>query len=103
MSITSAVVTRNLSAVHNGLISVVRIGVLWVFELVVYSSFGGSGFGKQIGEPWTHYSWLKLMGLLIVVFSTLLYDEDIKIPCIFKYSTEDVEGVSVKDSLDPDM
>lgn len=104
MSITSAVVTRNLSAVHNGLISVVRIGVLWIFELVIYSSFKGSGFGKQIGEPWTQYSWLKLMGLLIVVFSTLLYDEDVKLPCIFKYSKDEEEtSKAVKDSLDPNI
>lgn len=84
-SITSAVVTRNLSAVHNGLISVVRVGILWMFELILYYSFHGSSFGKQLGEAWTPYSSLKLVGFLVIIFSTLLYDEDIKFPCVFKY------------------
>ena len=84
-SITSAVVTRNLSAVHNGMISVIRVGLLWMFELILYYSFDGSSFGKQLGEAWTPYSSLKLVGFGIVVFSTLLYDEDIKIPKLFTY------------------
>lgn len=85
-SVTSAVVTRNLSAVHNGLISVIRVGILWMFELILFYAFADSSFGKQMGEAWTPYSSLKLVGFLIVLFSTLLYDEDIKIPCLFKYS-----------------
>ena len=85
-SITSAVVTRNLSAVHNGLISVVRVGILWVFELVLFYAFSGASIGKQLGEPWTPYSWLKLTGFGIVLFSTLVYDEDVRIPCFFSYS-----------------
>ena len=84
-SVVSAVVTKNLSAVHNGLISVLRVGILWFIELILFYTLAGNPFGKQLGEPWTKYSPLKLVGFLIVLFSTLLYDEDIRIPQIFKY------------------
>ena len=84
-SVVSAVVTKNLSAVHNGLISVLRVGILWVIELILFYTLAGNPFGKQLGEPWTRYSILKLVGFLIVLFSTLLYDEDIRLPQIFKY------------------
>ena len=84
-SVVSAVVTKNLSAVHNGLISVLRVGILWVIELIIFYSLAGSPFGKMLGEPWTKYSALKLVGFLIVLFSTLLYDEDIRLPRIFRY------------------
>lgn len=85
VSIVSAVVTRNLSAVHNGLISVIRVGLLWMCELFFYYTFMGSTFGMQMGEPWNRYSVLKLIGFGIVLFSTLLYDEDIKLKWLFKY------------------
>lgn len=85
VSITSAVVTRNLSAVHNGLISVVRVGILWMFELIIFYSLSDSPMGKQLGEAWTPYSWLKLGGFLIILFATLVYDEDVKLRCCFSY------------------
>jgi hypothetical protein len=95
-SVVSAVVTRNLSAVHNGLISVLRVGILWVVELVLFYSLSDSLFGKQLGEPWTRYSALKLVGFLIVLFSTLLYDEDIRIPRIFKYDHKAGESIGLE-------
>ena len=85
VSITSAVVTRNLSAVHNGFISVVRVGILWILELIVFYSMGDSPMGKLLGEAWTQYSWLKLAGFLVIIFATLVYDEDVKLRCFFKY------------------
>ena len=87
-SVVSAVVTKNLSAVHNGLISVLRVGILWVIELILFYALAGNPFGKLLGEPWTRYSVLKLVGFLIVLFSTLLYDEDIRLPRIFKYDQQ---------------
>ena len=84
VSIASAVVTRNLSAVHNGLISVIRVGILWLVELTLFYSLQSS-LGKQLGEPWNEYSWLKLLGFAIVVLSSLIYDEDIKLKWFFNY------------------
>ena len=83
-SVAGAVVTKNLSAVHNGLISVVRVGLLWLIELVLFYSIDSS-LGKQLGEPWNKYSWLKLTGFIVVVISTLIYDEDIKLRWFFNY------------------
>ena len=85
-SIASAVVTKNLSAVHNGFISVARVGILWIFELIMYYSLTGSPIGKQLGEPWNEYSWLKLIGFIVVFVSTLIYDEDLKLRCWFHYN-----------------
>lgn len=84
ISITGAIVTKNLSAVHNGFISVTRVGLIWAIELALFYSFQSS-FGKQVGEPWTDFSFLKMGGFIVVVFSTLLFDEDIKIRCLFNY------------------
>jgi hypothetical protein len=86
VSIASAVVTKNLSAVHNGFISVARFGILWIFELIMYYSFSGSAIGNQLGEPWNQYSWLKLIGFIVVFVSTLIYDEDLKLRCWFHYN-----------------
>ncbi len=83
-SISSAVVTRNLSAVHNGLISVIRVGILWIVELLLFYSVDSS-LGRQLGEPWTKYSFLKLIGFVIVLIATLIYDEDIKLRWLFNY------------------
>jgi len=66
-SITSAVVTRNLSAMHNGFISVARVGLIWTLELMLFYTLDSS-FGKQVGEPWSNYSFLKLGGFIVVVF-----------------------------------
>ena len=85
VSVASAVVTRNLSAVHNGFISVVRVGILWIVELILFYSLQSSPLGKQLGEPWTRLSWLKLAGFIIVLVSSLIYDEDIKLKWIFNY------------------
>jgi drug/metabolite transporter (DMT)-like permease len=85
VSIASAVVTQKFSAVINSFISVVRVGILWLCELAIYYSFTSSPIGKQLGEPWNKYSWLKLVGFLVVLVSTLIYDEDLKLRCWFKY------------------
>jgi drug/metabolite transporter (DMT)-like permease len=97
-SVVSAIVTKNLSAVHNGLISVMRVGILWMVELVLYYTLSDQYLANQLGEPWTRYSALKLVGFVIVLFSTLLYDEDIKIPYLFKYDVK--ESVVVEKEAD---
>jgi hypothetical protein len=103
-SVVSAIVTKNLSAVHNGLISVIRVGILWVVELILYYALADKFLANQLGEPWTRYSALKLVGFVIVLFSTLLYDEDIKIPYLFRYDTKIVEcGCADKGSLNTDF
>lgn len=94
-SIASVVVTKRLSAMHNAFISVARVGLIWSIELILFYT-SEANIGRKVGEPWTDYSWLKLGGFLVVVFSSLLFDEDIKIPCLFNYD----HLLAVKDTTD---
>lgn len=96
VTIAGAMVTKHLSGVHNALISVARSILIWALELIFFYA-APKDLARMYGQPWGPYTYLKLIGFLFVIVATLIYDEDIKLPCLFKYSakeeTEEVKEV----------
>jgi hypothetical protein len=45
------------------------------------------------GQPWGPYTYLKLIGFVCVIVATLIYDEDIKLPCLFNYPAKQEQTV----------
>jgi hypothetical protein len=90
VTIAGAMVTKHLSGVHNALISVARSILIWALELIFYYA-APKDLARMYGQPWGPYTYLKLIGFVFVIVATLIYDEDIKIPYLFKYKTNAVE------------
>ena len=84
VAISGAMLTKHLSGVHNALISVCRVVVVWALELIFFYC-ASPDVAKQYGVGWKEYTYLKLIGFICVVVATLIYDEDIKIPYLFAY------------------
>lgn len=73
-------VTKMLSAVHNALITVLTVAVVWGLELLIYY-----GISPEYGHGWGTYSPLQLVGFVFILVSTLMYDAILRIPQIFIY------------------
>lgn len=86
VTIAGAMVTKHLSGVHNALISVARSIVIWALELIFYYA-APADLARMYGQPWGPFTYLKLIGFIFVILATLIYDEDIKLPWLFKYKS----------------
>ena len=86
VTIAGAMVTKHLSGVHNALISVARSILIWALELIFFYA-APKDLARMYGQPWGPYTYLELIGFVCVIVATLIYDEDIKVPCLFKYAT----------------
>jgi hypothetical protein len=91
-AVAGALVTKYLSAVENSLISVSRCALIWGLELSIYY-LAPDSVADQYGVKWGEYTWLKLMGFFLVIFSGFMYSGIIKLPRIFNYTeTEQLEN-----------
>lgn len=63
-------VTDTLSAVHRVVIETLRTLCVWVADLALYYLFSNG----TLGEAWTKYSWLQLVGFMLLVAGTLVYN-----------------------------
>ena len=87
VTIAGAMVTKHLSGVHNALISVARSILIWALELIFFYA-APKDLARMYGQPWGPFTYLKLIGFVCVIVATLVYDEDIKLPWLFKYSSK---------------
>ena len=92
VTIAGAMVTKHLSGVHNALISVARSILIWALELIFFYA-APKNISRMYGQPWGPYTYLKLIGFVCVIVATLIYDEDIKLPCLFNYPAKQEETV----------
>jgi hypothetical protein len=88
VTIAGAMVTKHLSGVHNALISVTRSILIWAVELIFFYC-APTHLAEMYGHGWKEFTYLKLIGFVCVIVATLVYDEDIKIPCLFRYLTKE--------------
>jgi hypothetical protein len=88
LAVAGIVIIKHLSGVHNALISVARSVVIWGIELAFFY-MAPADLAQQYGKGWGPFSPLRLVGFIMVVVATLMYDEDIKFPKIFYYPTRD--------------
>jgi len=73
-------ITNSFSAVHRTLFEAVRTSCIWITDLVIHAIWPDSVFG----EVWTNWSFLELGGFALLIFSTMMYNANIKIP-FFSY------------------
>ena len=65
-------VTENLSAVHRVVIETLRTLCVWVADLLIYYVFSGG----TLGEAWTKFSFIQLLGFGLLIVGTLVYNYD---------------------------
>mmetsp|Transcript_101738 Transcript_101738/g.202027 ORF Transcript_101738/g.202027 Transcript_101738/m.202027 type:complete len:424 (-) Transcript_101738:126-1397(-) len=66
---------RNLSAVTRCLVDCMRTGVIWAFQLGLHYFVSA-----KYGHPWTANSKLQLMGFVLLMLGTFVYNGIIKVP-----------------------
>lgn len=72
-------VTGALSAVHRVMLEAFRTSIVWAFGLSVhYGPFGLED--SPFGEAWTPYSYLEVIGFIILMFGQAIYGPLIKLP-----------------------
>eukprot|EP00164_Ancoracysta_twista_P002055 GFYU01002707.1.p1 GENE.GFYU01002707.1~~GFYU01002707.1.p1 ORF type:complete len:403 (-),score=130.55 GFYU01002707.1:286-1494(-) len=85
-------VAKSLSTVHRTLIDALRTTVVWVVDLFIYYAVS-----EKYGEPWGQYSWLQLIGFVMLFTGTLVYNEVLHVP-MFRYPSKDTEYLSLDDN-----
>jgi len=79
--VAGAYVTKLMSAVHNALTTILTNGTVWIISIIVHyvDPLHLRGHGVEL------ISLVQLTGFLMVLVASLIYDADIKLPCLFKY------------------
>jgi len=83
-------ITGALSAVHRAILEASRTSVIWVFGLIMHYRFEQpltpAGFGEKIND----YSWLQLLGFVLLLLGQSIYGTILKLP-FFTYPAEEVQ------------
>ena len=66
----AVLITFSLSSVWHSILDNFRPMTVWVTDLIIYYLFTQGTFG----EPWTLYSWIQLIGLVILIYGTMIYN-----------------------------
>lgn len=61
-------VTKQLSATHRTTIDATRVFLVWIFSLII---------------GWEHFVWLQLVGFVILLFGTGLFNEIFRLPGLY--------------------
>ena len=77
--VAGAYVTKLMSAVHNALTTIITNSIVWILAVIVYF------IDHKRGEKLIPLSSVQLVGFIIVLFASLMYDAIIRIPQIFYY------------------
>mmetsp|Transcript_54388 Transcript_54388/g.100473 ORF Transcript_54388/g.100473 Transcript_54388/m.100473 type:complete len:400 (-) Transcript_54388:25-1224(-) len=79
-------ITGYLSSVHRMMLDASRTTLIWAFGLMVHYRFDPE---SAFGEVWTQYSYMQLVGFVIIIFGQATYAEVLRLPC-FKYPEPEV-------------
>ncbi|TYZ64518.1 hypothetical protein PybrP1_006034 [[Pythium] brassicae (nom. inval.)] len=90
LNVAGNYVTKHLSAVMRSITETLRTLGVWMLSLFVYYVLKWQG-PHSAGEPWTVYSWLELLGFVLMVYGTLAYKKLISIPLRALYAAEQRE------------
>ena len=80
-------ITNTFSAVNRTIFEAARTAVIWIVDLIIQAIFPGSPFG----ELWSKWSFLELVGFIILVFSSLVYNRVIVLPLPLDYEKDAVK------------
>jgi len=86
-------VTQGISAVMRCLIDGCRTVAVWAVSLSLYYS----GY-EEYGSPWTPHSGLQLVGFVLLIFGTLIYNSAIRMPCLSRRHLHEDEPPTVYSS-----
>lgn len=83
-------VTKSISAVTRCLVDSCRILVVWFISLGMYY------FGDQrYGVPWTNASYVQVLGFILLIAGTLIYNEVLHVPGLdYDQDDEDVPPIA---------
>jgi hypothetical protein len=95
MYLSGIFVTKYVSAVFNAVLTVATVVVVWVYELAI-----NKWVDSRYGAPWNEYSYLQLIGFVLIIFATLLYDGTLKIPRLFRYGSSSKIGIKQVENND---
>ncbi|EGZ27210.1 hypothetical protein PHYSODRAFT_308596 [Phytophthora sojae] len=87
LNVTGNYVTKHLSAVMRSIAETLRTLGVWMLSLFVYYVVQWQGVASP-GEQWTAYSWLELLGFVLMVYGTLAYKQLIHLPVSKLYEAE---------------
>ncbi|KAE8979963.1 hypothetical protein PF005_g23856 [Phytophthora fragariae] len=92
LNVTGNYVTKHLSAVMRSIAETLRTLGVWTLSLFVYYVVQWQGAASP-GEQWTTYSWLELLGFILMVYGTLAYKQLIHLPGSKLYEAEQREQI----------
>ncbi len=75
---SNILVTKKLTAVHRTLVDALRTILVWGVDLFIYYLID-----KNFGEEWNHYSYIQVLGFLLLLVGTMIYNAVIKLPCLY--------------------
>lgn len=79
LNVTANNVTKYLNAIVRSILEAVRTLGVWIAGLFMYYVFHWQSTGTP-GEAWTPYSWLELLGFVIMVYGTMAYKKFVRFP-----------------------
>jgi drug/metabolite transporter (DMT)-like permease len=80
-------VTNITNAVMRTITESLRTACIWVAQLILFYSIQNSEYGHHhptLGESWSAWSWLQLIGFGLLITGMLAYNQTIRLP-FFKY------------------
>ena len=78
-NIFGIITLKYFSAIVLSFLPSIRISLIWSFQIIVKLVFPKNNL---IGETWNKWSWYQLIGFIILFYSSLTYNNIIKIPFI---------------------
>jgi len=78
-------VTASLTAVHRTLIDACRTLLIWVVDLFIYYVIS-----PNFGEEWTQYSYLEVIGFMLLLFGTFVYNSVIRFNFLYYPAQENL-------------
>ncbi|EAY02644.1 hypothetical protein TVAG_252950 [Trichomonas vaginalis G3] len=76
-NVSGMYVTSFSSAIHRNIYESLRTSVVWVLLVIIHYAFPNSGSGEGLSI----YSLVELLGFLISILGSFIYNEVIKINC----------------------
>ncbi len=73
-------IARSLSSIHRTLLDAIRTISIWILELCLYYYIN-----RSYGEKWNKYSYLQVIGFILLINGTLIYNQVYRLHFIFKY------------------
>ena len=66
----AVLVTFSLSSIWHSILDNFRPMTVWITDLVIFYLLTSGSFG----EPWTRYSWIQLVGMVVLIVGTMIYN-----------------------------